>query len=124
MSVLTAVVACLLYLLYLSPRRDTLSTYGAFVWPVVAALAAGLAWAWRRGKVGQSLGSEALDHVADQLAAAVHNQWKQAAEERELPGPIRVTWSRPTKPMAGPTTAATEGTKVRPAPGTDRRRRS
>ena len=119
---IAVVVAWLLYLLYRSPHRDDLSTYGAFVFPVAAVVVGWLAWAWRKGKASQSAGatgSEDLDHFADRLAAAVQAQWKTAAEERGLTGtvPIPVGWSRPSDPVSGPTAAAVNSHRFRPLPG-------
>jgi hypothetical protein len=121
-AVAAVAVAWLLYLLYRSPRRDGLSTYGAFVFPVAAVVFGWLAWAWRKGKGAQTAAaadSAALDRAADELAAAVEAQWKTAAEERELTGadPIRVTWGRPSLPMAGPPTAAAGSHRFSPLPG-------
>ena len=116
------VVAWLLYRLWQAHNRDSLSTYAAFVLPVVILIAGWAAWAWRKGKTAppaRALDDEALDHAADQLAAAVQEQWKKAAEERGLTGadPVRVTWTRPSLPLAGPASAATGSHRFDPLPG-------
>lgn len=115
-------VGWLLYLLWHARNRDSLSTYGAFVFPVVAAVIGWLVWAWRKGKAdrpSRAANSEVLDQAADQLAAAVREQWKMAAEERGLTDadPVRVSWSRPSQPLAGPASAATGSHRFAPLPG-------
>jgi hypothetical protein len=121
-AAIAAVVAWLLYLIWRSPRRDDWATYGAFAVTVAAVIVSWLARAWQKGKSGQSAnaaGSGQLDHVADQLAAAVHAQWKREAEERGLTGAdaIRVRWGRPSLPMAGPVAAAAGSRRFPPLPG-------
>jgi hypothetical protein len=121
-AVIAVVVAWLLYLGWRSPGHNDLATYGAFVFPVAAVVVGWFAWAWRKGKAGRSadpLSSEVLDRFADRLATAVQAQWERAAGERGLTGtdPIRVTWSRPSLPVAGPLTAAVGSHGFRPLPG-------
>jgi hypothetical protein len=121
-AVIAAIVGWLLYLLFQSKSRADWSTYGAFALPVALLVAGWLGWAWRKGKASPSPGTadgEALDHAADQLAAAVLAQWRQAAEERGLTGadPVRVTWGRPSQAMAGPVSAATRSRRFDPLPG-------
>jgi hypothetical protein len=115
------VIAWLLYLIWRSPRRDDLAAYGAFAFPVVAAVAGWFAWAWRERKAGRSTdlaSGENLDLWADQLAAAVQEQWEKAAQERELTGanPIPVTWSMPQLPIAGPASDAVSPNRPGPLP--------
>ena len=121
-AVIAAVVAWLLYLLWRYPRRDDLATYGAFALPAAVIVAGWLVWAWRKAKAAgrpAAPSSEEVDRAVDQLGAAVQAQWKKAAEERGLTGtdPIRVTWGRPTLPMAGPARAATGSRRFSPLPG-------
>ena len=110
--------AWLLYLLWRTPNHHDLAIYGALVLPVAAIVAGWLAWAWRKRTAGPA-GSENLDRVADQLAAAVRVQWQYAAEERGLTGadPIRITWGRPSLPIAGPVAAAVGSVRFSPLPG-------
>jgi hypothetical protein len=121
-AVIAVIAGWLLYLLYRSHNRDSVSTYGAFAWPVVILAATGLGWAWRKARASQSAappGGEALDHAAGQLAAAVAAQWEKAAGERGLTGadPVRVTYGRPSQAMADPATAATASHRFDPLPG-------
>jgi hypothetical protein len=119
---LAAAVTWLLLLLWQSPRRDDLATYGDFALPVTAVVVGWLGWAWRKAKAGQSagdVGNEALNQAAGRLATVDRTQWSKAAEERLLTGvdPIRVTWGRPSLPIAGPLRAAAESSRFRPLPG-------
>jgi hypothetical protein len=119
---LAVATAWLLYLIWLSPHRDDLATYGAFAVSAAAVVAGWLAWAWRKGMAGQSAGDvdgDALDQASDRLAVAVLTQWEKAAEVRGLTGadPIRVTWGRPSLPMAGPLAAAASSHRFGPLPG-------
>lgn len=121
-TVVAIAVALVLYLMWRSPRRDDLATYGAFALPVAVVVAGWFAWAWRRSKASRAeigTGSENLDGAADQLAAAVEAQWEKAAGERRLTGadPIRVSWSRPSLPMATPLAAAMGSRRFDPLPG-------
>lgn len=121
-TAIAIIVGWLLYLIWRSPSRDDLATYGAFALPVVALVAGWYVWAWRKGKAAgaaDELGSEELDRTADQLAIAVQAQWERAASERGLTevDPIRVTWSRPSVPMTGPLTAAVGSERFNPLPG-------
>ena len=103
-----------------SPRRVDLSTYGAFVVPVVTLAVGWIAWAWRArtGSAGQAAAGQELDRVADLLAVAVRTQWEQAAAERGLAAaPIPVTWSRPSLALAGSIAAAAGSRRFAPLPG-------
>src|ERR1700733_8896539 len=121
-TVIAVIVVWGLYLMWRSPERDDLATYGAFALAVVVIVAGWFTWAWRKGKSGQpAAATDAgdLDRVADQLAPAVQAQWEKAARERGLTDvdPIRVTWGKPSLPMAGPLAAATASQRVAPIPG-------
>ena len=113
----------LLYVVWRSPDRSDLSTYGAFAAAVVTLVASGIAgaWAWRtraRPPEPPAAGQDA-NHLADLLAIAVQAQWERAANERGLVAaePIPVTWSKPSSPMAGPVTAAAGSQRFDPLPG-------
>src|ERR1035438_10477238 len=100
----------LVYAVWRSPRRDDLSTFGAFA-AAVAVIAAGLigrAWHTRARLHAATAGSEELDHLTDMLAGAVKDQWARAADDRRLvePEPIPLRWASPSLPLAGPTSAA------------------
>ncbi|HEY5355975.1 MAG TPA: hypothetical protein VIK57_26340 [Streptosporangiaceae bacterium] len=121
-ALIVAVGSWLLYVVWRSPHRSDLSTYGAFAVAVVALVAGWIAWAWqraRRSPAAQDRGGEDLDHVADLLAQAARRQWDLAAGERGLAGadPISVTWGRPTLPLAGPAAAAAGSQRFDPLPG-------
>src|SRR5579863_28118 len=121
-TAIAVAVGWLLYLVWRSPSRDDLATYGAFALPVVALVAGWYARAWRKGKAAGTADepdSGELDRTADQLAVAVQAQWEKAAGERGLTevDPIRVTWTRPSVSLAGPLTAAVGSEKFDPLPG-------
>ena len=122
-AAIAVTVAWLLYLVWRTPYRSDLATYGAFVVSVVAIVVGWVAWAWRtwawrKGTVGPA-SSENLDRVADQLADTVQAQWTSAAGGQGLIGtdPIRITWGRPSLPMAGPVAAAVGSHRFPPLPG-------
>lgn len=105
-AVIVMAVVWLLHVMWLSPHRGDLATYGAFAVAVIALAGSWIAWAWRRGKptaAGRDAGGADLDRVAGLLAEAVRKQWDRAAGERGLAGaePIAVTWGRPALPWAG-----------------------
>ena len=109
-----------LYVVWRSPHRSDLVTYGGFAVTVVTLMAGWIAWAWRaRARpAGPAAAGQDLDRVADLLAVAVKTQWEQAAGERGLAdGPIPVTWGRPSLPLAGPVAAAAGSRRFAPLPG-------
>jgi hypothetical protein len=121
-TVITVIVLWGLYRVWRSPQRDDLATYGAFALAVLVIVGGWLTRAWRKGKSGQpdaAADAADLDRVADQLAPAVQAQWEKAARARGLTDvdPIRVTWGRPSLPMAGPLAAATASQRFAPIPG-------
>ena len=104
-------VCWLLYVVWQSPHRGDLATYGAFALPVVVLAAGWITWAWRRARTSpadSAADGENIVRVTDRLAAAVQAQWEEAAGKRGLAGtdPLRVTWGRPSLPMTGPLAAA------------------
>jgi hypothetical protein len=89
-------------------------------WVTPVARLVGLAWGRGRASPADSAAdSENLDRAADQLAVAVQAQWQEAAGERGLAGadPIKVTWDRPSLPLAGPLAAAVGSRRFDPLPG-------
>jgi hypothetical protein len=121
-AVIVVAVGWLLYVVWQSPHRSDLATYGAFALPVVVLAAGWVTWAWRRARTNpadSAADGENLDRAADRLATAVQAQWAQAAGERGLAGvdPIRVTWGRPSLPLAGPLAAAVGSRRFDPLPG-------
>ena len=110
----------LLYMVWRSPDRIDLATYGAFAVPVVTLVAGWIVWAWRArtSPVGSPTTGQDLDRVADLLAMAVRTQWERAAGERELvTEPIPITWVKPSRPLAGPIAAATSSRRFDVLPG-------
>jgi hypothetical protein len=106
--------------LHRAPNRTDLSSFWQLVVAVVA-LVVGLIpvlkdWLPSR-KTGDGSGS-GLDRLADRLAGAVYEQWKQAAAERGLlhPDPIEVRWSKVSS-VAGSAAAATDSRRFQPIPG-------
>lgn len=121
-AVITVAAAWLLYAVWRSPHGTDQATFGAFAFPVVVLLAGWGKWAWQKWKtdpIGKLPDAKKLHHAADQLALAVRLQWEKAAAERGLAGadPIKVTWARPSLPMAGPLVAAVGTQRFDPLPG-------
>jgi hypothetical protein len=111
----------LLYVVWQSPHRSDLATYGAFALPMVTLMMGWMAWAWRartRRTGPAAAAGQDLDRVAGLLAMAVKTQWERAAGERGLTAtPIPVTWGRPSLPLAGPIAAAAGSRRFAPLPG-------
>ena len=110
----------LVWVVWRSPHRSDLATFGAFA-AAVFTIAAGLI-AWARNVGGRRHGGESrqreLDRIADLLGGAVKDQWTRAALDRRLqPEPIPVRWARPSQPLAGPVLAAAGSRQFRPLPG-------
>jgi len=115
--VVIAVVAAFMWMVWRSPHRGDLSTFGGFVVAVVApvvSLVVYLAKLRRPAGLGRP-----LSELADSLAAAVMEQWTRAALERRLvqPEPIPVRWGRSSRPLAGPVSAAVGSRQFPPLPG-------
>ena len=110
----------MVWVVWRSPHRSDLATFGAFAAAVVTIAASQIAWAknigvkWRSGESQQ----RALDRVADLLSHAVKDQWTRAALDRRLqPEPITVRWARPSQPFTGPVSAAANSRQFPPLPG-------
>ena len=121
---IVAGTAGLALFVWLSPRRADLASFGQFV-AAVAAIAVGAigglnarARSAETKRTGSKDREQALD-VADLLAGAVKDQWTGAAADRRLlqPEPIPVPWERPSKPIAGPVSAAAGSRQFPPLPG-------
>lgn len=84
-AVVAVAVGWLLYLVWRSPSRDDLSTYGAFALPMAVIVVGWLAWAWRRGKSGQSTSA-----VGTEMAAGM-------ASDRDPAGCFRVAEADPRR---------------------------
>jgi hypothetical protein len=117
---LLAAASWALYLVWRSPHRVNLATYGAFAVPVLALMVGWIAWAgrvWRRSGERATADGD-LNRLADLLAVAVKIEWERAAHERGLmPEPIPIEWGRPSLPLAGPVAAATGSRRFTPLPG-------
>jgi hypothetical protein len=94
----------LVWLVWRSPHRGDLSTLGGFVVAVVAPVASLVVYLTNLRRHGGTGLGRPPGEFADSLAAAVMEQWTQAARERRLvqPEPIPVRWGRSVKPLAGP----------------------
>jgi hypothetical protein len=120
---LAAIAAAALWVLYVvwqSPHRIDLATYGAFAAAVVTLATAWISWAWRvrTSPAGRAATGQDLDRLGDLLAVAVKQEWERAAGERGLLAePIPVTWGRPSRALAGPVAAATGSRRFDPLPG-------
>jgi hypothetical protein len=84
---------------HLLPRdsRNDEATYGQFILAIIGFLTSSLA------ALKNKSDQPSLDVVADNLAIAVHTQWKNAATERKLlvPAPIPLHWKVSELPVSG-----------------------
>ena len=120
-AIIVAAAFLVLSLVWRSPHRSDLATYGAFAVAVIPLVAGAIARARRArtSQAGQAAGGPDPDHVTGVLAIAVKKQWEREAGERGLTGiePIPVTWGRPSLPLAGPIAAATGSRRFAALPG-------
>src|SRR6476646_4451549 len=105
--VVVIVVTCgLLLLIWRSPHRNDLESFGSTAAAIVAVSLTLIISARSAGtkRTGRKDRERVLDGVADLLAGAVKDQWAGAAAERSLlhPEPIPVRWERSSKPIAAP----------------------
>ncbi len=114
-----AVSGTLLWVVWRSPQRSDLSTFGAFAVAVIVPVASLVVYLTRVRQADDTGRGRPLDEVADSLAAVVTEQWTQAALERRLlqPEPIHVRWERSSRPLAGPVSAAVKSRRFPPLPG-------
>jgi hypothetical protein len=114
-----AVAGALVWVVYRSPHRVDLSTFGAFAVAVVVPVASLVVYLTKVRQVGDTGRGRPLDELADSLAVAVREQWTRAAVERRLlqPEPIPVQWKKSSRPLAGPVVAAVESRQFPPLPG-------
>ncbi len=117
--VVVAVTGALMWVVWQSPHRSDLSTFGGFAVAVIvpaASLVVYLTKVRRRGDTGRGW---PLGELADSLAEAVTEQWTGAALERRLvqPEPIPVRWGLSSRSLAGPVSAAVESRQFLPLPG-------
>ena len=117
--VVIAVPGTLVWVVWRSPQRSDLSTFGAFAVAVIVPVASLVVYLTRVRQAGNTGRGRPLDEVADSLAAVVTEQWTRAALERQLlqPEPILVQWERSSRPLAGPVSAAVMSRRFPPLPG-------
>ena len=116
--VVIAVAAALVWVVWRSPHRGALSTFGAFAIAVIVPVASLVVYL-TRVRAGSTGRGRPLNELADSLATAVTEQWTRAALERRLlqPEPIPVQWERSSVPLTGPVSAALESRQFSPLPG-------
>jgi hypothetical protein len=104
-----------------SPHRNDLATFGAFAVALVLPAAGWITSAWRRrtAQGDEARTDQALDRFADVFAQVVNEQWTRAAGARRLlePEPVAVRWNQPSMPLTGPASAAVGSHRFRPLPG-------
>ena len=117
--VVIALAGALVWVVWRSPHRSDLSTFGAFAVAVIVAVASLVVYLAKVRQAGDAGRGRPLDELADSLAVAVTEQWTRAALERRLlqPEPIPVQWERSSRPLAGPVSAAVESRQFPPLPG-------
>jgi hypothetical protein len=117
-AVVIAAAGALVWRVWQSPNRDSLSTFGGFAVAVIVPVATLIAYLTRIRRPEATAGRP-LGELADSLAGAVQEQWSRAALERQLvqPEPIPVQWMRSSRPLAGPVSAAVESRQFPPLPG-------
>lgn len=114
--VVIAVAGALVWVVYRSPHRSDLSTFGGFAVAVMVPVASVVVYLAKVRQSGDAGRGRPLRELADSLAGAVTEQWTKAALERRLlqPEPIPVQWGRPSRPLAGPLSAAVESRQFPP----------
>src|SRR5262249_54343580 len=117
--VVIAVAGVLVWVVWRSPHRADLSTFGAFAVAVIVPVASLVVYLTKVRKavdIGQGL---PMNELTDSLAAAGTEQWSRAALGRRLlhPEPIPVQWERSSMPLAGPVSAAVESRQFPTLPG-------
>ena len=114
-----AVAGALIWVVWRSPHRSDLATFGAFAVAVIVPVASLVVYLTKVRQAGDTGRDRPLGELADSLAVAVTEQWTQAALERLLlqPEPIPVRWERSTRPLAGPVSAAVGSRQFPPLPG-------
>jgi len=117
--VVVAVSGAVVWVVWRSPQRSDLSTFGAFAVAVIVPVVSLVVYLTKVRQAGETGRGRPLDEVADGLAVVIAEQWTRAALERRLlqPGPIPVHWERSSRPLAGPVSAAVESRQFPPLPG-------
>jgi hypothetical protein len=117
--VVIAAAGALVWVVWRSPHRSDMSTFGAFAVAVIVPVASLVVYLTKVRQAGGMGRGRPLSELADFLAGAVTEQWTRAALERRLvqPEPIQVRWGRSSRPLAGPVSAALESRQFPPLPG-------
>jgi hypothetical protein len=111
------------YLVWRSPHRSDLASYGQYLIALVVLVGGVIAWAWRwRLSISSGYGpptAAELDELADRLTQVVKDEWTRAANERRLlaPGPIPVKWRWPSVPIAEAVSTVLGAQGLQPLPG-------
>jgi hypothetical protein len=110
----------LIYAVARSPHRNDLASFGQYA-AAVATIAGGLArLVWKRAADKKTPAAiPESGRLATLLAMAVKEQWEHAAAERGLtePEPIPVRYAKPSRSLAGPSSAAISSARFPPLPG-------
>jgi len=116
-AAITVGAVWLTYFVYRSPRRTDLSIFGSFV-DALAVLAVGMCVrVWRNGRSSAEQ-PQRLGQLADDLAAAVEEQWQRVAiHDGLLTDAIPVQWGKAAQGIAGPPSAALRSKRFAPLPG-------
>jgi hypothetical protein len=118
-AVVIVVAGILVLAVWRAPHRADLSAFGGFAVAVIVPVASLVVYLTKLRRPGDTGLGQPLSEPADSLAKAVREQWRQAAQERQLlqPEPIPVRWARSARPLAGPVSAAVGSRQFPPLPG-------
>jgi hypothetical protein len=106
MAAIVTVIAgagVVVWLVWQSPHRTELSTFGGFAVAVIAPVASLVVYLTKVRQADDTVSGPPLDELADSLADSVTQQWTRAALERRLlqPGPIRCAGQNPPGRLPG-----------------------
>lgn len=120
-AAIVAATAWVVYVVWRSPHRDDLATFGSYAAAVAVAATALIGRAWEARSRNVAVATEAAEvaRLADLLAGAVKEQWTRAAADRELLQlePIAVRWRKASAAVAGPVSSAVGSRRFPPLPG-------
>jgi len=120
-SVVVIVVAYgVVWMVWQSPDREELSTFGAFAVAVIVLVGPRVTFVTKMvRRPGDTGRGQPPSDLADSLADAVKQQWNKAARDRRLiePKPIPVHWRKSSRPLAGPASNALKSRQFPPLPG-------
>ena len=100
--IVVAAAAVLVWVVWRSPHRSDLSTFGGFAVAVIVPVASLVVYLTKARQAGGTGRGRPLIDLVDFLAVAITEQWTRAALERRLaqPEPIPVQWRRSSRPLA------------------------